>query len=119
MPVLLFTPGPTRWKLSFAVRSRIVIFVLPAVAECGKAIFSPGPTRPLSAWGAAGGGGGVGVPTVNEPFIVVGCASQTNVYVPTLSVTSQSDVPVPSTVRPRLPPGPARWQLRMAAWSFL
>src|SRR5205807_10612035 len=109
-----------RWKLSFAVRSRIVIFAFPAVAECAKAIFSPGPTRPLSACaaGGGGGGGGVGVPTVNEPFMIVGCASQTNVYVPTLSVTSQSDVPVPSTVVAWLTPGPARWKLWMSDWSL-
>ena len=86
-------------------------FALPAFAECAKAIFSPGPTLPLSVCTTGG------VPTVNEPFMIVGCASQKNRYVPSVSVMFQLDSPVPSIEVAWSTPGPSRWKLCTSPWS--
>src|SRR5262245_20704304 len=59
-PVFLFTPGPVRWKLSFALRSRTVSVVLPDFALLRIVIFAPGPTLAASFWAATGVGGGGG-----------------------------------------------------------
>src|SRR5262245_54735807 len=59
-PVFLFTPGPVRWKLSFALRSRTVTVVRPDFALLRIVIFAPGPTLAASFWAATGVGGGGG-----------------------------------------------------------
>ena len=57
------------------------------------------------------GGGGVTLPTVNEPFIVPECGSQTYLYVPSVKVTVQVTLPVSPISVARFTPGPERWKL--------
>ena len=45
---------------------------------------------------------------VNEPFMMLACGSQTNLYVPFLRVTRKVFVPVPLTLVLTLTPGPVR-----------
>ena len=71
MPVFLFTPGPVRWKSSFALRSLIVIVALPTLALCANVIFAPGPTRAVS---CCVFDGGVVVVVVVVAALVVGAA---------------------------------------------
>src|SRR4051794_8076469 len=108
MPVFLFTPGPERCRLSFFERSRIERTALPAFAERVSEIWGPGPTPPESFCAGAVVGT---TPTVNWPFIVVTCTSQTNLYVPFLKVTFHVCSPTSVTPVDLLTPGPVRSKL--------
>ena len=81
-PVLRFTLGPLRCRLSAALRSCTVTTYAPVASDFANEIVRPGPTCAVSAFafgfgGGAVGGGAGGVPTVSLPFIVAKCASQT------------------------------------------
>ena len=52
-----------------------------------------------------------------RPFIVVACASQTNLYVPSVNVTCHVSSPMSVTSVDLLTPGPVRSKLCMSDWS--
>ena len=80
------------------------VHIATATSHFVLAVMAP----PVDGGGVAGGGG---VPAMNEPRIDDGWTSQTNAYVPSVSVTRHVTVPVNSTPVASFTPGPWRWKL--------
>src|SRR5712691_3960684 len=124
-PVAFVRPGPERRKPSVAERSFTVIENFPAARPAVglSEIDAPGPIAAASFVGAGAGGGGTGVvsvavPTVNFPFIWVGCASQLKMYVPSTSETLKVESAFDSIGVATSTPGPPRRKLWKVEWSW-
>ena len=62
-------------------------------------------------------GGGGAAPTVNDPFMFAGCASQMNVYVPSTRLTENVFAPIVVDCVLTSTPGPWRWKSCSSALS--
>ena len=120
IPVARLKPAPVRWALCVPERSCTTITYRPAarlftafpLAALTKLIaFAVTVSASRGAAGVAGGwvGGGVSggaAPTVNDPFMFAGCASQMNVYVPSTRLSENVFAPIVGDAGADVDPGP-------------